>query len=111
MNNQAQFDFYCEEVLSRKTKVDKVFESDTILAFHHTKPSYPVHIVIVPKKHIKDLTAISDPDLPLLSEILKVARDIVKTLDLHQGARLLTNLGSFQDTPHLHFHLIQGKTL
>ena len=48
-------DFYCEEALSGKTHVQRVFESDNVLAFHHTRPFYPVHIVVIPKHHVDSL--------------------------------------------------------
>lgn len=106
------FDFYCEEALSGKTKVQVVYESAYVLAFHHTKPTYEKHIVVIPKKHIHDLSQVSDADLVIVNEILKVARDILKTIDFKKsGARVITNLGVFQDTPHLHFHVIAGKKL
>lgn len=48
-------DFYCDEVLSGKTKVNKVLETENVLAYHHTRPFWPVHIVAIPKKHISSL--------------------------------------------------------
>ena len=45
-------DFYCEEVFSGKTPVDKVLETENVLAYHHTRPFWPVHIVVVPKQHV-----------------------------------------------------------
>ncbi|MCX6793258.1 MAG: HIT domain-containing protein [Candidatus Falkowbacteria bacterium] len=108
---EAKYDFYCEEVLSNKTKVEVVFESENILAFNHTKPSYKTHIVIIPKKHIIDLISLADDEISIVTEILKTARDISKSLDKDQGIKLITNLGKFQDTPHLHFHLIVGDKL
>ncbi len=106
-----KYDFYCEEVFSNKTKVTKLFESENVLAFYHTKPSYSVHIVIVSKKHILDFGSIGDNDLSILDEMLRVARDLSRNLDKNQGIRLITNMGSFQDTPHFHFHLIVGDKI
>lgn len=104
MAKPNDFDFYCEEAISGKTKIKKVYESNTILAFYHTKPSYNTHIVIVPKKHIHDLRSADDK---ILTEIQSIAIRIFELMDLdNYGARLVTNLGSFQDTPHLHFHVI-----
>ena len=45
-------DFYCDEVLRGRTTVEKVLETENVLAFHHTRPFYPVHVVVIPKKHI-----------------------------------------------------------
>jgi len=106
-----QDDFYCEEIISGKTPVKKLYESDNVLAFRHTMPSYKVHIVIVPKKHIADLVSFTDDDLDILNEILKVARDLAKGLDKTNGIRLVTNMGKFQNSSHLHFHLIVGEKI
>jgi len=106
-----KYDFYCEEALSGKTSINKIFESDNVLAFHHTRPSYPIHIVIISKKHILDLPSLPDEDLSILNEILKVARDISRMMDKSQGIKLITNVGVFQDTPHIHFHLVSGEKL
>ncbi|RUT35830.1 HIT domain-containing protein [Paenibacillus zeisoli] len=54
MANDVQ-DFYCDEVLSGKTEVQKVLEMENTLAFHHSRPYYEVHIVVIPKKHIASL--------------------------------------------------------
>jgi histidine triad (HIT) family protein len=106
-----KFDFYCEEALSGKTPIDKLYESEHVLAFYHTRPSYATHIVIIPKKHILDLPSFSDDDLEILNEIMKVARDLSRGLDKSAGIKLLTNIGTFQETPHAHFHLVVGEKL
>ena len=108
---KEKYDFYCEEALSWKTKIDILYESENILAFYHTKPFWEKHIVIIPKKRIKDLINVSDKDMYIISEIMKVARDLAKKLNLSNWVKLLTNLGEFQDTPHLHFHLAEGKEI
>ncbi len=47
----------------------------------------------------------------IVTQIIKVARDFAKNLNLNEGVKLLTNLGKFQDTPHIHFHLAQGDEI
>lgn len=108
---ENKYDFYCEEALSGKTKIDILLETNDVLAFYHTKPFWEKHIVIIPKKHIKDLISVSDEDMQIITQIMHVARDLAKDLDLSEGVKLLTNLGKFQDTPHIHFHLAQGKEI
>ena len=49
-------DFYCDEAISGRTPIDVVLETDDVLAFHHTRPFWPVHIVVVPKQHVPSLT-------------------------------------------------------
>ncbi|MFH0874047.1 MAG: HIT domain-containing protein [Candidatus Komeilibacteria bacterium] len=110
MNNPL--DFYCDQVLSGKTKVNIEYESDNVLAFQHTKPQYMTHIVIIPKKHINSLVDLSTEDQPILMEILNVTRDLAKKINLEKdGAKLITNMGKFQDSPHLHFHLLAGNKI
>ncbi|MBU1085496.1 HIT domain-containing protein [Patescibacteria group bacterium] len=112
MTKNTKYDFYCEEALSGKTPIKKLYESKTVLAFHHTKPSYEVHVVIIPKEHIPSLLDISDQHNKIVSEIFAVARDIAKTMNYKKkGVKLFSNLGKFQDSPHLHFHLVQGKKI
>lgn len=107
----TKYDFYCEEAISGKTKIKKVYESDNVLAFYHTKPTYETHIVITSKKHILDLPSFEDSDMHILNEIMNVARDLSKKLDKDKGIRLITNTGLFQDTPHVHFHLVVGNEI
>lgn len=104
MAKSSDFDFYCEEAITGKTPVKKVYESEKVLAFYHTKPKYNTHLIIVPKEHVHDLIT---ADEKVLAEIMVIAKRLLSQIDLGKdGGRLVTNLGIFQDTPHLHFHLI-----
>ncbi len=103
-------DFYCDEVLSGHTKVQVVAETDTVLAFHHTRPFWPVHIVVIPKRHVPSLTDLGDADETILSELLSVVRTVARDVEAQYGkARVLTNLGDYQDSKHLHFHVNSGE--
>ena len=101
-------DFYCDEVLSGRTPVDKVLETESVLAYHHTRPFWPVHIVVIPKTHIASLLTIDDDRL--LMELLGVVKTVAaEVMDEHGAARVLTNLGRYQDSKHLHFHVLSGE--
>ena len=103
-------DFYCEEVLSEKTAVEKVIETDRVLAYHHTRPFWPVHIVVIPKTHVNSLLTIDDNDL--LIELIGVVKQVAaKVVEEHGAARVLTNLGDYQDSKHLHFHVLSGEQM
>ncbi len=105
-------DFYCEEALSGRAAINKVLETDLVLAFHHTRPFWPVHIVVVPKRHISSLLALEAGDDGLLIEIFEVVKKIAaQVVEEHGGARVLTNLGKYQDSKHLHFHINYGDQL
>ena len=105
-------DFYCDEVLSCKTQVEKVLETENVLAYHHTRPFYPVHIVAIPKKHISSLITLEESDNKLLLELLGVIRKIAAMVTEEKGAcRVITNVGDYQDSKHLHWHIVSGKPL
>lgn len=105
-------DFYCEEVLSGKTAVKKVMETENVLAYHHTNPYYPVHIVAIPKKHIPSLLSLEEEDDALLLELFSVIKTVAAQVKAEHGAcRVLTNLGNYQDSKHLHWHIAFGKPL
>jgi histidine triad (HIT) family protein len=103
-------DFYCEEVLSGKTQVNKVWETDNVLAYYHTKPAYPIHIVAIPKKHISSFITLEEADNDLLLELLGVIKKVAANVTAEYGAcRIITNLGNYQDSKHLHWHIVSGK--
>ena len=105
-------DFYCDEALSGRTKVDVVLETDAVLAFHHTRPHWPVHIVVVPKRHVPSLVDLGDADPAVLLQVLDVVRQVAdRVLREHGACRVLTNLGRYQDSKHLHFHVNSGDPL
>jgi histidine triad (HIT) family protein len=110
MENET--DFYCEQVLSGKTAVEKVFETENTLAFYHTRPFWEIHIVVIPKHHISSLLALTETDsdlfLELFEAVKKVAAEIVSE---HGAARVLTNLGKYQESKHLHFHINSGSQI
>ncbi|MBH0169427.1 MAG: HIT domain-containing protein [Bacillota bacterium] len=103
-------DFYCDEVLSGKTQVEKVKETEKVLAYYHTRPFYPIHIVAIPKKHISSLITLDERDNELLLELMSVVKEIAgKVTDEHGACRVITNLGDYQDSKHLHWHIVSGK--
>lgn len=104
-------DFYCDEAISGKTPIDVVLETDDVLAFHHTRPYWPIHIVVVPKMHVPSLTNLGGHDIGLVHKVLEVVRQIAANVEAEHGAcRVLTNLGEYQDSKHLHFHVANGDS-
>ncbi len=103
-------DFYCEEVLSGKTPVTVVHETENVLAYFHTRPHWPVHIVVIPKRHVPSLTDLGEAPLDLVHELMELATLVARELEVkHGAARVLTNLGAYQDSKHLHFHVCFGE--
>lgn len=101
------------EIIKGNIPSEKVFENERILAIKDINPAAPVHLLIMPKKEIKDLQSVEPADLPLIGEIISVAQKLAEEFGVTQGYRLLTNNGrpSGQTIFHLHFHLIGGKNL
>ncbi len=92
--------------------VNRLHETDTLLAFYHPQPVYDVHILLVPKKVIANLAKLDPSDDELLADVFRTVQALVKELNLcEKGYRLLVNGGKFQDVPQLHFHLIAGEPL
>jgi len=103
-------DFYCDEVLSGRTRVNVVRETDNVLAYHHTRPFWPTHIVVIPKRHISSLLALEESDAPLLLELIGAIQEVARQVLAEHGAcRVLTNLGNYQDSKHLHWHVYAGE--
>ncbi|GAB4142052.1 MAG: HIT domain-containing protein [Planctomycetota bacterium] len=105
-------DFYCDQVLCGKTPVRVEVETEDALAFHHTRPFWPVHIVVIPKRHVPSLTDLGGCGEDLLAAVLQVVRRVASEVERRHGAaRVLTNLGAYQDSKHLHFHVCSGEPL
>lgn len=105
-------DFYCEQVLSGKTRIEKILETENVLAYFHTKPFWETHIVVIPKKHISSLLSLEKEDEMLFLELFTVIRQIASKIVVEKGAaRILTNLGKYQESKHLHFHINSGDQI
>jgi histidine triad (HIT) family protein len=105
-------DFYCDEVLSGRTPVERVLETEHVLAYHHTRPYWPVHIVVIPKRHIPSLLELGADDDALLVEMMRVVQQVADDVVREHGAcRVVTNLGRYQDSKHLHWHVGSGAPL
>ncbi len=84
-------------------------ETETLIAFQHPQPSYPVHILLMPKLAVANFGALDTNDPAFLRDLVEVVQSLVDEFDLtEQGYRLIVNGGKYQDFPHLHFHLISG---
>jgi len=65
-------DFYCDEALGGRTPIEVVVETDEVLAFHHTRPFWPVRIVVVPKRHVPSLIDLGGVDEAVLHEVFAI---------------------------------------
>ncbi|MDD4377558.1 MAG: histidine triad nucleotide-binding protein [Eubacteriales bacterium] len=87
-----------------------VYEDDKIIAFHDLEPQAPVHVLVIPKKHIESLDDVSEDDKELLGHIMFKIHEIADMLGIENGYRVVSNNGedAFQTVKHLHFHVL-GK--
>ena len=90
-----------------------VHETDELAAFHDLNPQAPVHIVIVPKKHIVRLSEVAAEDILLLGKLQYAAREIAEKLGVAENFRLVANNGrkAGQSVDHLHYHLLAGRKM
>ncbi len=92
----------------------KVYEDEEILAFKDINPVAPVHILVIPKKHIVSLNEIEPEDQMLIGKIFTVIKKIAKEQGFAEnGYRVIANCGEDggQEVKHLHFHILGGKKL
>ena len=90
--------------------LERLHETDTLLAFYHPKPNYPFHILLVPKRHITSLETLSSQDNPFLADVFATVQQLVSKFKLDKGGyRLIVNGGKYQEFGLLHFHLIADE--
>jgi len=104
---------FCD-IVNKKIPTSLIFENDQVAAFNDINPQAPVHLLIIPKKHITNMESISDADSSLLDEIFKTARHLAKEKKIaSSGYRLIANCNAEggQTVNHLHFHLMGGRQM
>lgn len=92
----------------------KVYEDDEILAFNDVNPAAPIHILVIPKKHINSLADMKPEDEKLVGKIYRVINKIAEDKGFkNEGFRVIVNCGKNggQEVMHLHFHILAGKKL
>jgi histidine triad (HIT) family protein len=101
------------KIINKQIKANIAYEDDQCLAFHDINPQAPVHVLIIPKKVIPTHDAITDADRELLGHLHLVAIKLAGQLNLNEGYRLVVNCreGAGQTVPHLHMHLLGGRTM
>ncbi len=88
----------------------KVYEDEQLLAFSDIAPQRPVHILVIPKKHITSLATVSAEDAPILGQMLAKAHEIALAQGSPAGFRVIINTGEIgqQEVQHLHMHILGG---
>ena len=92
----------------------KVYEDDVVVAFYDIEPQSPVHVLVVPKKHIAGVNELAKEDEAIVGHAYGVIGRLVKELKIDEpGYRVVVNSGrdGQQSVPHLHFHILGGRML
>lgn len=92
----------------------KVYEDEDVYAFYDINPIAPIHILVIPKKHITSLAHMQDGDEKLVGKIYKAINKIAEEKGFKQnGYRVIVNCGENggQEVMHLHFHVLAGTKL
>ena len=92
---------------------NKVYEDDQVCAFYDLEPQAPVHVLIIPKKHIASVMELEEENAADVSHVFLVAKRLAKELNLANGFRIVSNCGEDggQSVHHLHFHLLGGRSM
>ncbi len=85
--------------------VKRLYETKTLMAFYHPQPSYPFHVLLLPKKAVASLQEFDSTDTAFLADLFSTVQSLVHEFRL-PAYRLIVNGGDYQDFPQLHFHLI-----
>ena len=109
---ETSCDFYCDKILKGLLEVPVYLQNEQVFAFHHTNPLWEHHVVLLPKRHIESLISLEESDNELLLELMRTAKQIATDFMARFGAcRVYTNLGTYQSSKHLHWHIGAGEQL
>jgi histidine triad (HIT) family protein len=104
---------FCK-IIAREIPAEILYQDDEVIAFPDINPSAPVHLLIIPRKHIPSLLQLKKADIPLIGHMAEVASRLAKEKGIAEsGYRIVINSGKEggQVVPHLHMHLLGGRML
>lgn len=100
------------KIIDREIPAEIIYEDDTVLAFRDINPQAPLHVLVIPKKHVRTLNDVRDEDEETLGKLLNVARKIAREEGVaDDGYRVVMNCneGAGQTVFHIHLHLLGGR--
>ena len=103
---------FCK-IANHEIPTEPVYEDDRIIAFNDLEPQAPVHVLVIPKKHVESLDDVSTEDRDLMGHIMVKIQDIAKAAGIENGYRVVSNNGenAFQTVKHLHLHVLGNRKL
>jgi histidine triad (HIT) family protein len=102
------------KIANHEAEADILFEDDDLVVFKDIRPKAPVHVLVVPRKPIENLAAVTEEDQALLGKLMYRASLIAKELGVAEsGYKIVINTGDDggQIVPHLHLHVLGGETI
>jgi histidine triad (HIT) family protein len=98
-------------IANGKIPARKVLENEDVVAFHDLNPAAPVHVLVIPRKHIATLDDAAESDAALLGTMLRAASEVAKSSGLSTGYRVVMNVqaGAGQSVFHIHLHVLGGR--
>ena len=104
---------FCQ-IVAGKIPSEILYQDDKVIAFRDVNPQAPVHLLIIPRKHIPSLTHLTEVESPLMGHIVSIANQLARREGVSErGYRLVINCGKEggQAVPHIHLHLLGGRSL
>ena len=106
---------FCK-IVNHEIPANIVMENEYVMAFEDANPVAPIHVLVVPKKHISNIMEINDENMKYINEIHKMIQNVAKIKGIdntEHGFRVITNYGEDggQTVHHLHYHIIGGRRL
>ncbi|HRY29219.1 MAG TPA: histidine triad nucleotide-binding protein [Elusimicrobiota bacterium] len=101
-------------IVRKEIPAEIIHEDASVVAFKDIQPQAPIHILLVPKKHIGRVMDLKPDDMALVADIHKIVQALARKFTLHEsGFRLVANNGSNagQAVDHLHYHLLGGRKM
>ncbi len=100
-------------IIDREIPADIVYEDPHCLAFRDIAPQAPTHILVIPKKPVRNLDELTPEDQALAGHLLMAIQSLTRELGIQDGYRLICNCGESagQTVHHLHFHVLAGREL
>ena len=100
-------------IIAREIPADIVEETPDVVALKDVRPQAPVHLLLIPRKHVASLDHVGDGETAILGRLAHTAAQLAKRLGLIDGYRVVVNCGpqAGQTVYHLHFHLLGGRPL
>ena len=100
-------------IVSKKIPAKVEFENDSIMVIQDINPQAPVHLLLIPKKHVAEIAHMSEGDRVLVGDLIFRAKELAHERKLEDGYRLVFNNGpkAGQSVFHVHLHLLAGRTM